>query len=555
MTAATVPGLFADDLIFARRPLVAAMLLILFMAVGFALRVHNLGAESLGEDEFNKLETVNSYRKDGLSGKNGEHPFLMKGLQTVSMVAASKINDSITSPDSKISDEAALRFPVALFGSLTPLLIFLLISEIFGRSIGLVSSILWAVEPMAVGFDRIAKEDSLALFFFLLTLLFWVKAQTAAELGRRNWTNYLWLASIAFGGMMASKYYPHLLAVAAAYYMIFQSNPETKWRLERVRWMKFILLSGFAFIILSPTILLPDTWKEMLKFSSENRIGHDSYEYWGVLYTNKMSAWLAGVPWTFYYVFAAVKSSFSTILLFMIGIPIMFLRRLGDGRFLVLAWAFYWFIPYSVMGGKFTRYFAMAEPLILIVAAVAFYFSLMWLKEKFAAQSVLPSVLQVALLAVIVAFPLWNSVSYSPHFRLFTNTLGGGAVAAGSYFPHDEFYDASTKDIVAKISEQAANGARVLCETPALFEYYARKSGREDLDFGSLSEVDKIGGLAVGDFIVLARGRRYRSNQAFFDYFEKSAVPSAETKLGEVISTRIYKLDENQVTQVKKLIK
>ena len=128
----------------------------------------------------------------------------MKGLQTISISGAEKINSLIST---KISEEAALRFPLALFGTFTSLFIFLVVSELFGRSIGLVSAAFWAVEPMAIGFDRIAKEDSLVLFFFLLTNLFLVKSQTAAERGDRHWMRYFWGAGAGFGALMASKYY------------------------------------------------------------------------------------------------------------------------------------------------------------------------------------------------------------------------------------------------------------------------------------------------------------------------------------------------------------
>ncbi|HWS55001.1 MAG TPA: amino acid adenylation domain-containing protein, partial [Pyrinomonadaceae bacterium] len=44
------------------------------------------------------------------------------------------------------------------------------------------------------------------------------------------------------------------------------------------------------------------------------------------------------------------------------------------------------------------------------------------------------------------------SASAAPHFRLYTNALGGGPAAAGSYFPHDEFYDASTRQTAEAVA-------------------------------------------------------------------------------------------------------
>ncbi|MFN0278912.1 MAG: glycosyltransferase family 39 protein [Pyrinomonadaceae bacterium] len=537
-TAGIAPEKFTDGLFFSKRRLLPVILGIMLLS-GFVLRVNDLGVESLSEDELNKLQTVQEYRTNGLSGKNGEHPFLMKGLQTVSILSAEKLNSVFA-----ISEEAALRFPIALFGTFTILLIFLLVSELFGRSIAIVSAALWAVEPMAIGFDRIAKEDSLVLFFFLLTSLFFVKSQTKAEHGNRNWIRYVWAAAASYGALMTSKYYPFFLSIIGGYYNVFLQLPGNKWNVGNLRWLKFFVVMGVTFLILNPTIVLPDTWHEMLKFSSENRIGHDSYEYMGQLYSHKVTNWLAGVPWTFYYVFIAVKTSLVTLLFFFIGLPVMFKRKLGDGRFYILLWAFLWFMPFTVLGGKFTRYFTFAEPLILIVAATGFCFLLKMLSEKLSLSSSTAVVFQTIFLAAFLAFPLFNSLSAAPHFRLFTNQLGGGMSAAGTYFPHDEFYDTSTSEIIVAIEPLAAPQTIVACETPLLFEHYEIRSGKKNLSFVSLSDKNQVAALKPGDFIVITRGRRYFSNTAYEEYLKTHANPSAEIAVAGVTSALIYKLDE-----------
>ncbi|MEO6590426.1 MAG: glycosyltransferase family 39 protein, partial [Pyrinomonadaceae bacterium] len=184
------------------------------MLAGFGLRVSNLGAESLSEDELNKLQTITEYREKGLTGRNGEHPFLMKGLQFISVSISEKLNNSVFASN-QISDEAALRFPTALFGTFTALLIFLLLNEFFGSSIALIAAALWAFDPSAIGFDRIAKEDSFLLFFFLLANVFWIRGQTVSERGK-DFLKYVLLTAVAFGAMLASKYLIHLLFIGLA---------------------------------------------------------------------------------------------------------------------------------------------------------------------------------------------------------------------------------------------------------------------------------------------------------------------------------------------------
>lgn len=541
-TAAIHPEKFTDDLVFARNRTVVAVLLGVFLIVGFALRVHDLGAESLGEDELNKLQTAQEYRENGLSGKNGEHPFLMKGLQTLSISASERMNEA--SGSSLVSDEAALRFPVALFGTFTTLLLFLLVSELFGRSIGVVTAALWAVEPMASGFDRIAKEDSLVLFFFVLMLWFWVRSQTAAERGNRKGTWNAWAAAASFAALMASKYYPFLLAIPGAYYGTFLRIEERKWDMGKRRYLLFFTIMAVVFVILNPTIVLPETWREMLKFSSENRVGHDSYEFMGTLYSHKMTDWLSGIPWTFYYVFIAVKTSLSTLILFLIGVPLLVRRKMGDGRFLLFFWAFLWFFPFSIAGGKFTRYFTVVSPLLLIAAATGLCFLAAWISNRWIRGRTLRAAVQIVLFAVAILVPLYNSIDVSPHFRMFTNLIGGGMAAAGSYFPHDEFYDAETRDVVAAIARYAESGAATACESPGLYAYYAGKIGRKDLIFVSLSDEAAVTALKAGDFVVLSEGRRYFSNDAYETALTEHASPIETVDLAGIRAARVFRVDD-----------
>lgn len=553
-TAGIDPEKFTDEAFFTHNRTITLMFLAIFLIVGFGLRVGNLGAESLGEDELNKLQTVAEYRTNGLSGRNGEHPFLMKGLQTVSISAAEKINE-FTAPVNQISEEAALRFPTAVFGTFTVIALFLLISELFGAPVGLIAAGLWAFDPNAVGFDRIAKEDSFLLFFFVLANVFWLRAQSRAERGQENWLGWIWASAFAFGAMVASKYLPHLLGIGAAYYKIFQTIPATKWRLGGIRWLKFVFVMGIGFLIFNPTILLPDTWREMLTFGGEKRIGHDSYEFMGALYRNQVTLWLQGVPWTFYYVFIFVKTPLLTLFFFFVGLPMFFKRTLGDGRYFIFFWAFMWFMPFSVLGGKFTRYFTVAQPLVLIAAAIGFYFTVKWISQKLL-SGLSPAALfgfQIVLFSGLILFSLVNSLSVTPHFRLHTNVFGGGTARAGFYFPHDEFYDTNTREIAVEIAARARPNAVVANETPVLFDYYAKKAGRADLISVSLSDKTEAVELVKNDFVVVAKGRRYFSSEAYTNYLESNAQSVAETKAGEISSAKIYQLDETSAAQIRVL--
>jgi hypothetical protein len=284
----------------------------------------------------------------------------------------------------------------------------------------------------------------------------------------------------------------------------------------------------------------------MRVFAREGRIGHDSYEFLGHLYRNQMTLWLQGSPWYFYYTFIGVKLATPVVVAFIVGLPQLFRKRLGDGRYFIFFWLFFWFFPFTFMGGKFTRYTTFVLPAVLITAALGVY----------AAAGLLARVIQrqgidgrgrayacAALALVVLASSAYASVGAAPHYRLYTSALGGGWERAGDYFPHDEFYDASTREVLEEVARLASPGARVASETPELTSYYARLAGREDLRELSLSDHAAVREMREGDVVVVARGRRYFSNDELTAALRRTSKPKATISLGRVPSAEIYVLD------------
>lgn len=529
------------------------VLLALLVIAGFGFRATRLGAEGLSEDELNKLRAVEEYRAHGLSSANGEHPLLMKALLTASVVACETWNVTglaQTHPSLEVSIETALRLPGALLGALTSVLIFLVVAQLFDTPTALVAATLWAFDPQAIGFNRIAKEDTFFLFFFLLANIFWLRGQRVAETNERKPEPFYWASAIAFGAMLASKYLPHLFAISVSYYHIFQGIPATRWRLGKRKWLIFFAVMGAAFVLFNPTILLPGTWHEMQVFAGEHRIGHDSYEFIGRLYRNQMSLWLKGSPWYFYYTFMAFKLPVAVIATFIVGLPLLFKQRLGDGRYFILCWLFFWFFSFSLLGGKFTRYFTFALPAVLITSSIGLRFLAAQLARLFSSDAARGySHAFVALFTITLS--TYASASAAPHFRLYTNALGGGAQHAGDYFPHDEFYDASAPDVAAALARLLRPGARVASETPELLGYYTQRAGRDDLNMVSLSDRKALDGLSNGDAIVVARGRRYFSNDAPVRRLEALSAPAASLSLSGVPSATVFVLDERSLAALR----
>lgn len=547
ITAGIRPELFEKRGLQIRSRTVITVTLAAIMLLGFGFRASQLGAEGLSEDELNKLQAVEEYRQHGLSSVNGEHPFLMKALMTISVVASEGWNSTVAvnHEGARISTETALRFPSVLFGTLTALLVFILVSELFGTEVALISAALWALDPTAISFNRIAKEDTFLLFFFLLANVFWLRSQRVAESGKRSPEKLYWATGAAYGAMMASKYMPHLMAVGVSYYYIFQGIPQTRWRMGKKRFLIFFAVMGAVFLLLNPTVLLPDTWRQMLAFASYKRMGHDGYEFMGRVYSHKLMDWLYGVPWYYYFVFMFVKLPVATIVSFLVGLPLMFRRRAGDGRFFLFFWVLIGFIPFVLFGGKFTRYFAPVLAVVLIIAGYGLQHAARFLTGRLLKLEDNTRRFASALLySVVILASVWSSVEAVPHYRLYTNWLGGGETRAGSFFPQDEFYDTSVRDTVYEISRRARVGASVATETVGLASYYAERAGRRDLKFVSLSDAEALKNLSDGDFIIVARGRRYFSNEALLNELEQSGEPAFRINAGKIPSVKVYVVDE-----------
>lgn len=559
-TAPVSPELFPGQLVSTTNRALILTTLTLLLLVGFGLRAYQLGAESLSEDELNKVRAVAEYRERGLTPTNGEHPFLMKAMLTVSIVASESWNSTSVArenPQLQVSTETAARLPGAILGALTSLLVFLVTRELFGAEVGLLAAALWAFDPAAIGFNRIAKEDSFLVFFFLLANVFWLRGQKVAEEGLRQPEPFYWATAAAFGAMMASKYMPHFLAISGAYYWAFQGVPTMRWRMGKKKWLIWFAVMGVVFVICNPTILLPGTWQEMRTFAGEKRIGHDSYEFLNNLYRNQMTLWLRGSPWYFYYVFMGVKLPFMVLVGCVAGLPLLFRRRLGDGRYFLLFWLFFWFLPFTVLGGKFTRYFTFALPAVLMTSALGLHYFVGLVGRLPAGRpgrEGLAAYARAGLAFVVVALSLYASARAAPHYRLYTNFVGGGEPRAGSYFPHDEFYDSSMRDIAGAVARLAPPGSRVASETPELLAHYLRLAGREDLRSVSLSDRAALREFRPGDTVVVARGRRYFSNDELTSRLGAASKPAADISLGRVPSARVYTLDAATYEMFKEVV-
>ena len=553
VTAGLRPELFADAGAHSVRRVLLVTALCVTVLAGFGFRVNGLSSEGLSEDELNKLNAVNEYRSQGLTSANGEHPLLMKALLTVSVVVAERWNrTSLVAghPELNVPVESSLRFPGALFGALTAVLIFLVASELFGLEVGLISAALWAFDPMAISFNRIAKEDTFLIFFFLLANFFWLRGQRVAESQpERRPERFYWATAAALGAMLASKYVPMLLAITVGYNYTFQGIP-TRWVIGKKRFLKFFLVMGIVFLICNPTIVLPGTWTAMSNFTSGRNMGHDSYEFLGRLYPHKFTDWLRGEPWYFYLVLIVTKLPVLTLMSFALGLGLLFKRKSGDGRYFLLLWLALWFLSFSLPGGKFTRYLTSVLPALIITAAIGVQFTARRL-GRFCARVFENESLKVyarsALASLVIISAFWSAVTAAPHYRLYMSVLGGGPARAGAYFPQDEFYDAYMQDAMTEIARRARPNTRVASEIATVAAYYAQRANRPDLICVDLSDPADREKLTPGDFLIDARGRTYLSNRAMLTRLRQSSRPEFTIAVGATPAAYAYVLDQNSL--------
>ncbi len=558
VTAGLRPELFAGiGTQSARRLLIVTALSVLVIA-GFAFRANGLGSEGLSEDELNKLSAVSEYRTLGLTSANGEHPLLMKAVLTVSVIAAEKWNQTslvAAHPELNVPVETSLRFPIALFGAFASVLIFLVAAELFGMETGLIASALWAFDPLAIGFNRIAKEDTFLIFFFLLANFFWLRGQRVAESQpERNPERFYWATAAAFGAMLASKYVPMLIAITVSYNYAFQRIPVTRWVIGKKRFLKFFFVMGVVFLICNPTILLPETWKAMSNFTSYRNMGHDSYEFFGGLYPHRFQDWFRGEPWYFYFALIATKMPPLTLISFVVGLGLLLRRKSGDGRYFLLLWFALWGVAFMTPGGKFTRYLTSVLPAILITAAIGVQFAARRLGRLCARvfeNESLKVYARSALASLVIISAFWSAARAAPHYRLYMSVLGGGPAKAGVYFPQDEFYDAYMQDAMIEIARRARPNARVASELPSVATYYAKRANRPDLVCITLSDSEELDKLVIGDFMIDARGRTYLNNQTRLARLRQTSQPVLTIAVGPVPAAYIYVLDQKSLAALR----
>ncbi len=506
----------------------AVVLIILALCViGFGLRVNGLGRVGFAEDEINKLEAVRAYERGDIT-ENAEHPMLMKALMFVSLRAAASWNARVAA-DKQVSDETALRLPNALFGALTVVPLFLLTAAFFDRPTGLIAAALWACGINAITYNRIGKEDTLLVFFMLCAFYFYLRAKQTSGFEPRLKNKFYAGSAVAFGLMLASKYFPHYFGLNMLYHHLV---PQRERALDEPRGRTpafFYPLIGVAFLLANPALLWPRTWSYLAAYSGEELLTHHGYLMGDMLYMNNVSRTPFGTPIYFYLLYLLIKTPLPVLLAFVLGLVACVRAWRKPGPAFLLLMLTLWLVPYSLFGAKWLRYTLSLMPIIYMLAAVGIVALLRWgalLTKRGRSWRMPAHLLRALVLLVFLAAPAWLACTAGPHYALYTNALA--ANRAGYYFPHDEFYDDGLREAFKFVCAHAPQGATVVHETPGVARYYLQQYVRTDLQSRALSEPQlDARNVPRPAYFILQRGRTYFENRD-------------ETKLVRAQYTKIY---------------
>jgi hypothetical protein len=387
----------------------------------------------------------------------------------------------------------------------------------------------WAVSPLAVALNRLAKEETPLTFFALLACYFYCQAKQASDESARRWYD---LSSIGFGLSFASQYILHLLGLNALAWLLagrmgLTCNP------SRFSYRRFFLLIFLAFILVNPVVLFPGNFSAILHWLHHDGITHSGYAFDGALYLNFPSHLLAGVPWTFYFWLLLSKTPIPILVAVIAGSIMLLRERRTLASCFFLALGVLQLAGLTVSGAKWVRYSLPMLPFLFLAGGYAVQATWDRVTEK------KMSVAFVGLAAAtLFAMPLLALRSWSPYTSFYLNAIGGGRKNIARYFPQDEVSEFDTREVAQQVCSSADADARLATARPMTMTYYVGNCGRTDIEVVPL--YDRHYQPREGDIIILEPSRRFFETQKFFDALGRSGMSRREVRVGPVLASTIY---------------
>ena len=521
-----------------RRPTSAQItLLVLIVLLGFLFRIRGLGRVGFNEDEINKVEAARAYLHGDIK-LNREHPMLMKSMISLSLTITDRWNRGF-GPAHQIREEVAVRLPNVIFGSLTAVVIFTLAHELIGIEVALFAAFFWSVGTIPIIVNRLAKEDTLLVFFTWLGFYFYYRAKSASKIDPdRGWPWYA-AAGASFGLMLASKYFPHYLGILFLFWFL----PSLRKKYPGFHRREYLAIFGtccLVFVLANPVILLPSTLRYMLFYVKQGTVTHHGYLMMGQFFYNDPAHFMHGMPVYFYALLLAVKTQIPILIAMIVGLTEVYRRRRESNYLFFLFMFLIWLVPFSLVSAKWLRWMLSWMPSVCVIAGIGAMRILIWTRAAFSVEPwpVLKPLSAAGACLFLLVSPAITTAKAGPFYSLYLNSFGLGH--RGFYFPHDEWADVGLRPSIQRICQTAPPGAIISGEAPPVFTYYLRKFGRTDLRYIELSGVATMTSPRPA-YLVVEDGRKYVDNIAFISAIEVHNKPMWTIEVGRFTAARIYR--------------
>jgi len=419
----------------------------------------------------------------------------------------------------------------------------------FGKLAGLWAAGLAAFSATFIGYQRIAKEDTLLGLFLMILVWCCAEAKAAADQGETD-AQHRWeyIGAASLGAMLASKYFLWLTPIPPVIYLSVRRG--SRWQIPIRRWLWLTAVGFVIFSFINWTPFFPSTWSYWGAYlAGKTSPVHGSLLFMGELFHNSIPYWLAGVPGWFYLVFAAVKLSPLTVLTAIGGLVLALWQRRPAHR-LILSWVGVWFIFFSISGAKWGRIFSEVMPAFLLLSGYfsaqlfAWWSSRHSTSEASAARALgarSPAVWVLALLTLA----LWGgeaqaSLRYAPHYRMYINWFGGGDRNVDWFFPHCDYFDAGFREGVKYVAAHAEPNAELSTEIDLLGRYYAERFGRADLAHTLVRDGESCRQNRTC-YVIVQTGRLYFLNREAVQNLERLKPWHVESVRGHPV-VKIYRL-------------
>jgi hypothetical protein len=508
----------------------AGLLVALLLTVlAFAVRVNNIGFNSLSEDEAAKWRAVEEYQHGHFAGVNSEHPMMLKALACLSIEVGKRWNQFASSHNlPTMRPEGWLRLPNVLFGAATTFVIYLLGRRMLRTAGALAACFFWAVAPIPVAINRLAKEETLLMFFTLLACYFHFRAKQAQTDTATRRSSYL--SAIGFGLSFASQYVVHLFGLnALAWYLAGKAGLDRK----PIVSTRFFLVIALTFVLVNPVILSPSNLSCIMGWVDHGGASHHGYDFNGALYLNFPSQLFAGVPWYYYFSLLIMKTPIPMLLAIIAG-SILLLRRRDSLAFCCfISMGLLQMVGLSVSGGKWIRYSLWVLPFLYLAGGYAIQEAFRWMRGRR-----MSPVIAGAAAVLVCGGCFFDLCAWSPYYSFYLNSVGGGARNVARFFSPDEVAESDTRQVAELASRTAPAHARLATARPLSMAWYIERCGRSDIQVTPL--YDRAYGPRSGDLIVLEPSRRFLETQRYFDLLEKSGIPCREVRFGPVLTSTVY---------------